>query len=99
MNVTVDLQICKGGNRLTKEMMEDLLHAITLLLEDLKDVQIKSHQIDELYTLLENKANNVELDINGLEQNVKNLDNQLAILMERHQEKETNNLIVQSIMN
>ncbi|OZU88831.1 hypothetical protein CIL03_11140 [Virgibacillus indicus] len=84
---------------MTKEMMEDLLHAITLLLEDLKDVQIKSHQIDELYTLLENKANNVELDINGLEQNVKNLDNQLAILMECHQEKGTNNLIVQSIMN
>ncbi|PAV30985.1 hypothetical protein CIL05_04540 [Virgibacillus profundi] len=79
---------------MTKDMVEDLLHTITLWLEDLEDIQINGHQIDENYTKLEAEATNIELDINGLKQNIRNIDKQLAVVMECHLGKGTDKLIV-----
>ncbi|MEC5422919.1 hypothetical protein QGM71_05330 [Virgibacillus sp. C22-A2] len=82
---------------MTKEMMEDLLQAITLLLEELKDLQTSSHQIDELYSNLETEADNVELHIHGLQQNVRILDKKLAMVIEGNLAKGTKKLIAQRI--
>lgn len=82
---------------MTKEMMEDLLNTITILLEDLREIQTKSHQIDELYTLLENRANNIEIDINDLEENAKKLDEQLALVLECREGRSTKNLLAQAL--
>ncbi len=67
---------------LTQEMINELLAAITLLLEDLKDIQENSYHMDQLFNQLESDINDVEITILGLEQNAQNLDERLAQVLQ-----------------
>jgi chromosome segregation ATPase len=87
----------EGGNRLTKEMMEDLLNAITDLLDELDDIKTNSHQIKDLYSDLEIQVNDIELNIDGLERNLKELDEKIALVAEG-QERKSNNFIAQDMI-
>lgn len=88
----------QGGDRLTKEMMEDLLRSVTKLLEEINELQTKSKQMDELFLSLEIRANNIELTLNGLQQNVVRLDQRIATVVERQLEKSTNKFLSQGII-
>jgi predicted nuclease with TOPRIM domain len=83
---------------LTKEMMEDLLRSVTKLLEEINELQTKSKQMDELFLSLEIRANNIELTLNGLQQNVVRLDQRIATVVERQLEKSTNKFLSQGII-
>jgi len=78
---------------LTQELIDELLVAITLLLDDLKDVKENSYQMDQLINQLESRVNDVEITIYGLEQNAQNIDARLTqvleCLMQRSREKIT----------
>lgn len=63
---------------LTQELIDELLEAITLLLDDLKDIQENSYQMDRLVSQLEARVNDVELNIDGLDENIQNIDERLA---------------------
>lgn len=83
---------------MTKEMMEDLLRNVTKLLEEINELQTKSKQMDELFLSLEIRANNIELTLNGLQQNVVRLDQRIATVVERQLEKSTNKFLSQGII-
>ncbi|AVQ99927.1 ATPase AAA [Oceanobacillus picturae] len=83
---------------MTKEMMEDLLRSVTKLLEEINELQTKSKQMDELFLSLEIRANNIELTLNGLQQNVVRLDQRIATVVERQLEKSTNKFLSQGII-
>lgn len=67
---------------MTQELIDELLVAITLLLDDLKDIKENSYQMDQLIDQLESKANEVGITIYGLEQNVEHLDARLSQVLE-----------------
>ncbi len=79
-------------------MMEDLLRSVTKLLEEINELQTKSKQMDELFLSLEIRANNIELTLNGLQQNVVRLDQRIATVVERQLEKSTNKFLSQGII-
>ena len=62
-------------------MIDDLLEAITFWLADLKDIQANSIHIDVLMTELETKADDVEMNISGLEKNIQQIDERLASVL------------------
>ncbi len=88
----------QGGDRLTKEMMEDLLQSVTKLLDEINELQTNSKQMDELFLSLEIRANNIELTLNGLQQNVVRLDQRIATVVERQLEKSTNKFLSQGMI-
>lgn len=79
-------------------MMEDLLRSVTKLLEEINELQTKSKQMDELFLSLEIRTNNIELTLNGLQQNVVRLDQRIATVVERQLEKSTNKFLSQGII-
>lgn len=88
----------KGGNRLTKQMVEDLLHAITNVMEELEDVKTNSRQIDQLYTNLESRIDHMGLHIDGLEKNMKCIDRKIAVVTEGRLESGTKKLIARKVV-
>ncbi|WP_042222369.1 hypothetical protein [Oceanobacillus manasiensis] len=83
---------------MTKEMMEDLLQSVTKLLDEINELQTNSKQMDELFLSLEIRANNIELTLNGLQQNVVRLDQRIATVVERQLEKSTNKFLSQGMI-
>ncbi|WP_067727055.1 hypothetical protein [Oceanobacillus damuensis] len=67
---------------MTQEIIDELLEAITLLLDDLKDIQENSYHMDELISQLESRVNDVEGNIVGLEQNAQSLNDKLSQVLE-----------------
>ncbi|WP_010647706.1 hypothetical protein [Oceanobacillus massiliensis] len=67
---------------MTQETIDELLEAITLLLDDLKDIQENSYQMDQLMDQLESQVNDVEINIHGLEQNAQTLNDRLSQVLE-----------------
>ncbi|MFD2629225.1 hypothetical protein [Oceanobacillus kapialis] len=83
---------------MTREMMEDLLRRVTHLLEEINELQTNSKQMDELFLNLETRANDIEITLNGLQQNVLRLDQRIATVVERQLEKSTNKFISQGMI-
>ncbi|MGJ9457661.1 hypothetical protein [Oceanobacillus sp. CF4.6] len=67
---------------MTQEIIDELLEAITLLLDDVKDVQENSYHMDELINQLETRVNDVEINIHGLEKNAQSLNDRLSQVLD-----------------
>lgn len=65
---------------MTREMMEDLLEGFTKMTEDLQDIQANSNHMNDLILKTEIRVKDVTINLNGLQQNLRKLDQKFNLV-------------------
>ncbi|WP_188454183.1 hypothetical protein [Virgibacillus oceani] len=66
---------------MNREMIDDLLQTIIHMSGEVKELQRSGSRLDELVSDIEVRINNVALDLNGLQQNVRNIDKNVTLVV------------------
>ncbi|WP_106496598.1 hypothetical protein [Lentibacillus sp. Marseille-P4043] len=84
---------------MTKELMEDLLQAIIGMADEVKDLQTSGIHLDELVADIEVRMNDVGLDLNGLQQNIRKIDQNINLVVEELLKRRVTKPIIQRTAN
>ncbi|MGY0692115.1 hypothetical protein ACW2QC_04885 [Virgibacillus sp. FSP13] len=79
--------------------MEDLLQAIIGMADEVKDLQTSGFHLDELVADIEVRMNDVGLDLNGLQQNIQKIDQNINIVVEELLKRRVTKPIIQRTAN
>ncbi|WP_099159834.1 hypothetical protein [Virgibacillus ndiopensis] len=66
---------------MNREMIDDLLQTIIIMSGEVKDLQKSGSRLDELVSDIEIRINDVGLDLNGLQQNIRKIDQNVTLVV------------------
>ncbi|MGX4668723.1 hypothetical protein JNUCC74_05855 [Cerasibacillus sp. JNUCC 74] len=64
---------------MTKEKMEDLLHMITGMMDELEDIRVNSRKVDDDYDELEQRIQFMKVNIDGLERDLHYINRRASV--------------------
>ncbi|UJL45384.1 hypothetical protein KFZ58_13330 [Virgibacillus sp. NKC19-16] len=65
---------------MTREMLEDLLERFTEMTEEMQDIRENGNHVNQLILKTEGRVNEIETNLNGLQQNLRKLDQKFIIV-------------------
>jgi hypothetical protein len=63
--------------------MEDLLHTITGMMDELEDIRVNSRKVDDDYDELEQRIQFMKVNIDGLERDLHYINRQVSVANEQ----------------
>ncbi|MBY7144152.1 hypothetical protein KFZ56_14055 [Virgibacillus sp. NKC19-3] len=81
---------------MTREMLEELLERFTGMMEEMQDIRENGNHVNQLILKTENRVNEIETDLSGLQQNLRKLD-QKFILVESLMRTKVKRQIIRSV--